>query len=399
VVLGIGFATIPEDGAAHDPVSRVLEFSVSRPRTVVLVFPAGADVRRNDPVLATHPVRYLDAIGVVRDVRVEAGRRVAVLTIFPESDELLRGGATFTLHRAGTGAAWVAKTLLPPERMAAIVGMTREFIRREGKQIADALWPQVRLGLLDLVALYEKQLPAAIVKRKDRIDALLARHREGVIREVLVPAIQEVVVVKAKEAYRPMLERLGKDLWKKLPVWSLGARAVWQEVPGTKDDQVKERFEKYLTKEVQPLVKQYGPEAAKIAREVLKASMKDPRLQAALREVVAVIGADPETNAILKELLGELVVDNERLREVLKNRWEEGLGEAVEQASRRLEPLIRTVVNAVTMNESRDAINPRLARVLRARVMKKDARWILLEGGDGEPFGDDVELAGSVANE
>ena len=142
------------------------------PRTATVGFPAGTDLKLNDPVFVVDPVRYLEKVGLVMDVRTEGDRVVAVITVFPEQPGLLTEGTTATAFTAPSSAAWVVKTLVPKERLDQIAALTRDFVRKEGDRIADMLWPQIRLGLLDLLKLYEKQLPAALAARADLIQAL-----------------------------------------------------------------------------------------------------------------------------------------------------------------------------------------------------------------------------------
>lgn len=391
--------TVPEDGAAHDPAARLVDFAVSGPRIATVRFPTGTDLRRNDPVFVVDPERYLEPVGLVRAVTTDADGVTVELTIFPESPDLLRKDTAATAFVAPWTAGWVVKTLLPKERLDEITWLLNETVREEGKRIADTLWPQMRLALLDILKLYEEQLPAALQARTDRIQALAEKHRDGVVAETLVPAVEAVVLVKAEEKFRPFLEDVGQELWKKLPIWALGARYVWEGVPGTREGQVQSKFEQYMKDDAMPILRARAPEAMALAREVLKDSLDDPRLRDALTTVAKEVSADPEVAALLRDLAEELVVKNERLREVLKKRWDEGLGEAVKQASSRLESVTKRVVDSIALTEDRKAINPRLARVLRARLLKKDRRWVLLTPGEGAPLTGPVTIEGGLGRE
>jgi hypothetical protein len=107
------------------------------------------------------------------------------------------------------------------------------------------------------------------------------------------------------------------------------------------------------------------------------------------------LAADRELSALLRETAKELVLENEQLSGIMKQRWESGLRSAVLDASRRLDPLVREVVNGIVLNQERNGINPRLAQVLRTAVFRKDGRWILLSPGQGELLLDGAILTGS----
>lgn len=391
--------TVPPDGAAHDPAARLVDFAVSGPRVVTVNFPPGAELEQNDPVFVVDAERYLLPAGLVRTVTPRADGVTVELTLFPESPDLLREGVTFTAFLAPWTAGWVMKTLLPKERLDEILWLVNETVREEGKRIADTLWPQVRLALLDVLELYQEQLPAALAAREDRIRALVSKHRSGVVAEAFVPAVEEVVLVKAEEQFRPFLEDVGQELWKELPIWSLGARWVWEGVPGTKEGQVQSKFEQYLKEDAMPILRKRAPEAMAIARQVLKDSIEDPRLKEAIATVAREVAGDPETTALFRDLAEELVVKNQRLREVLAKRWEAGLGEAVKEASSRLESVTKRTVDAIALTKDRQSINPRLARVLRTRLLRKDRRWVLMTPGEGPVLEGPVTLEGVSGRE
>jgi hypothetical protein len=399
IVAIVGAAFLPADGAARETAREVSRYLTSSPRRVEAVLPAGVRLAAGDPVFVDDPDLYLVRVGRVGEVRAGDGEAIALLLVYPEHAGALREGATATAHTVPSTAAWVVRTLVPPERARAIREEAARFLEAEGKAIGDALWPEVRLALLDLLALYREEVPAVLKRHSARIQALAKRHREGVIEEELVPVVEEVVLARARERFRPLLEEAGVELWKALPIWSLGVKYLWEKVPGTPDEQVRKRFEKYLKSDAEPIIRKHAPQAVRIAGEVLRESLKDERVKAAIAEVAETIASDPETGAILRDLLRDLFLENERLPEVLDRRWKAGLGAAVAEAARRFEPLVRRVADSIALTPDRKSINPRLARVLRARVMRKDTRWVLLTAGDGGPIADGARIPGSVGLE
>jgi len=386
-------------GAAHEPAKRVLRFATESPRRLDVEFPAGRGPARGDPVFVTDPRLYLVRVGRVEEVVREGSTEVARLAIYPERSDLLREGAGAICYTMPGTAAWVIGTLLSPEHLKVVQGMIADFISREGEGIKAALWPELRRALMDVLALYEKKLPDVFARQGDRWEDLFRRHRDGVIKEELVPVLKEVSFVLAREKFTPLLDKVGEELWKALPIWSLGFKALWQEVPLTDRDQVRKRFEKYVEEKAAPILNEHSREAMRLGGEVVVESLRDPRVRAALAKVGKAIGSDPTFHGLTEDLWRELVLENPELREVVRRRWEEGLRDAVMAAANRLEPLIRQVVDSVILDESRRAINPRLTRVLRAKVFRKDRRWVRLLPGDGEPLEDGAMIGGSVDRE
>jgi len=378
---------------------RLARFAVTDYRIVEARLPLRADLRRGDPVFVSDPERCLVRVGRVEAVREEDGARIAALAIYPSRSDLLAEGARATAFDVALTAGWVARTLLPEERLAEIRGIVRRFLAEEGDAIGRALWPEAKRALREVVELLGAQLPDALRARSEDWEALWRRHRDGVVKAKLVPVLEEAVLDRAEERLEPLLEEVGEELWRALPVWSLGLRYVWERVPGTEEDQVRERFHEFLEGDAARILARHAPEAGRIAAQVLREAAADERGRKAVGEVARTVAADPRLEALLRDLARELLLENERLRDLVERRWEEGLGDAVGRAAGRLEPVLRRIKDRVALNEGRDGINPRLARVLRAGVLRKDVRWVLLEGGDGAPLADGARIPGGVGRE
>jgi len=319
----------------------------------------------------------------------------ARLSIYPEHAGALRTDTRAESFVVRVGATWVIETLLPPERLKAIREEASPFFEREGSAVREALWPELEKALVDVIAMYEEELPKALAARSADWKFIYERHRDGVVKEDLVPVLEAVVLPIAKERLEPFLTVVGRELWKELPIWSLGVRYLLERVPGTKEDQVEQKFKEYLEQKAAPILTKHAPEAMRIAGEILKETIADPRVREALGKVAQALAADAELSALLRKTADDLVLKNGKLLAILEERWESGLRAAVLDAARRLDPLVREVVNGIVLNRERDGINPRLAQVLRTSVFRKDGRWILLTPGAAEPLTDGATLTGS----
>jgi hypothetical protein len=394
-----GRALLDSEHPARGTAERLLRFAGESPLRVEMLLRDGGSVGVGDPVLTDEPGAYLVQVGRVSHVRREGRTVVATLEIHPERRELIRDGARAEAFTVPSSAAWVARTLLPPARQEKIASMARDFLAEQGTAIRDALWPEVEAGLLDVLAHLEREVPVVLEQQSPRWNALLVRHRDGVVRLRLQPVLQEVVLALARDRFRPLLDRVGEDLWRALPVWSLGWRYVWQSVPFTSEEQVKARFEKYLHEDAAPILAKHAPEAARIAKGVVRETLQDPRVREALSLVLRTIAADPELAALTKDLVDRLLLENEELATVLERRWNGGLKQAVAREAGRLEPLVRKAVDAIVLDDAKTGINPRLSRVLRSRVLMKDGRWVLLTAGTGELLPDGASIPGAVRHD
>jgi hypothetical protein len=394
-----GHAILSDEGAARDPASRVLVFAGERRLQIEVAFPAETDVEIGDPVLVHDPDRYLVQSGHVMNVVTRRDAVVATLTIYPERRDLLREGLRVEVFSVPKSAAWITRTLLPPQRLEKIRLLAVEYLAKHGEKIRSILWPEIRLGLIDVMTHLERALPAALAAQSEQWEGFFLGHREGVLKERLVPVLQEVTLALARKKFDPLIEQVGEELWRALPKWSLGARYVWQKVPFTNRDQVRQRFDEFLKSDAAPILTSHAEEAGRLAGDVIRESLANPKVREALTTVLRTISNDPRLGALAKELLEDLVVGDGNLAEVIRGRWENGLKDAVTGAAASLEPLIQDAVNSVILDETKKGISPRLSRVVRSRVLMKDGRWVLLTGGSGARLARGARVAGTVADD
>ncbi len=371
-------------GAARGPARRLWRYAVTPSLRLRLRLPPGAAIEAGDGVFREDERRFLVRIGTVAAVERTGGGRWVRVVVHPEEAAFLARGVSARAFSVPETAAWVVRTLLPPETLREIRTLAARELAAEGGAIRDLLWPEVRAALGEVLDHLRRALPAAIARRSEGWRSVLARHRRGALASRLFPALEEIVWPLARERFRPLLERVGEELWAKLPMWSLGWRAVAEKLPFTDKEQVKRRFEEYLAKDAAPILRAHAGEAAALAGEVLREALADRRVAEGLGAVLEEMAGDPEVGRLLGELAGEWNRE-EGLGEILRRRWKAGLGEAVSAAVTRLDPLFRRVVDRIALDARGEGINPRLAFVLRARVFGKDRRWLLLvpEGEDG----------------
>ncbi len=394
LLLFVAFAVFSPEGAAHAPAGKLLDYVAKSPRDLTISFPAGTSLSRGDPVFIRDPEKFLLRIGRVEEVTRD-GAVLARVSVYPEYGGLLRTQTRAESFVVRVGANWVIETLLPPDRLREIREEAALFFEREGAAVRRALWPELKIALVDVISMYEEELPKALAARSVEWKSIYERHREGVMKTELAPVLEEVVLPIAKARLEPFLTEVGRELWEELPIWSLGIRYVLERVPGTEEDQVEKKFKEYLDQKAAPILEKHSPEAMRIAGAILKETVDDERVRLALGKVAKELAADEDLSALLRQTANELILENDRLSGILMDRWESGLRAAVLDASRRLDPLVREVVNGIVLNRERNGINPRLAQVLRTAVFRKDGRWVLLTPGTGSPLPDEAVLSGS----
>jgi hypothetical protein len=223
---------------------------------------------------------------------------------------------------------------------------------------------------------------------------VLSRYRDGVFREELLPVLTEVVLPIARERFGPLLDEVGGELWAALPKLSIGWEWVKEWTVGG-PGLVKARFQRFLEEQGEPIIAAHAGEIARAAAEVVRDSFREPRVREALSAAARTALGDPELGSLLGGLLKRLLLENDRLTDLVRRHWEGGLSAAVGDVLARLEPVMSRAVDAIVLDAEQTGINPRLVRVLRARVFRKDGRFVLLAPGEGPLLPDGARLHGS----
>jgi hypothetical protein len=321
----------------------------------------------------------------VKSVSHHEGKTRLEVEVFPEDARRFRSGVQADYFTVPGSAAWIVNTLIPAERVQHIRSLWKEFYLAERDAIAQTLWPVVKESLQEILAFYETEFPRVIHDNRPELDDLVARHRQGAFERDFMPSVRAVVWDFAQKRFEPMLTEVGRELWDRLPVWGLTWRYLYENVPFTRDDHVTERFNRFLTNDALPLMRARSGEVLKLVGEIFRDTVRDPRVAQSLKKVVGEVASDPDTAALIKKLSAELLLKNDRLRALVRERWEKkGLKEAVSAVGNRFEPLVHDAVNSIVLSEDGLKMHPRLSRVLRSRVLKKDGAWVLLAaGGEG----------------
>lgn len=368
---------------------RLYRHSIEGPTRVEVRLPSWAYCPAGTRVVVPDGPTFV-AIGEVSGSRSEPGALVAFADVAPERGDLIGPRATATLLTAPGTAAWITKTLVPPE--------TAERIRKEidvlrathEDDIVRTLRPFLAETVNDAASLLARDFRAALERHRDEIEAILDRYRVETLEEEFVPVFREEVWPTVVDLSRPTLEGIARELWEKLPLWSLGWNWMYGKLPSTPADALEQRFNRFLQDEAVPLLRSRQDELARTAESIVRAISENPAVRDVLRRAAERVANDPDLQALLRHILAEVVTDNAALARLLERRWNDPrVQRAMQGFSARLQPGIDRIINMVLLNESGDGISPHLARVLRTEILRKDTIWIRLDPapGDARPDG------------
>lgn len=381
--------------ALFEPARRLVAYTSQPSCEVDVALPASVDAKVGTLVMTPDATSFLRRVG--RVAAVERDGALLRLALYPAEAETLGDRMRATYFTVPGNAAWVVSTLVPRERLDAVRELWRAFYERERAGIYDTLWPVVKESLEDLFKFYEKEVPRVLDAHRDRLSKLVEKHRSGAFETELLPIVQTVAWDVAQREFTPLVEEIGREIWARLPVWGLTWRFAYQSIPFTGDEHVKKRFEEFLKRDGIPVLQARSAELLEAVARVMKMTLEDPKVSAALRKTAGEVASDPEFLALVRELAADLTVRNDRLRTLLKERWEhKGLKRAVTEVGTRFEPLIKDAINSIVLSPDGKKLNARLSQVLRSRVLKKDEAWVLVEPAGGGPLRSGATIEGRI---
>ena len=370
---------------------RVSDHVVVGPVAYRATFPRSITAKPKNAVMIEHDDGSLVPAGRVVAVTRRDADTLVELEVFPDFDHLVTDDVGLTFHRTSGDVGWVVKTLLPPAKMAKIREMAEAAWMRERTH----LWSGLRPGLVALVDeavwILKDDLPHLLEAHDKQIKALGATVKTRLWQKHLANTVRDEVWPDIVERAQPIVERIGDAILADAPVWDLSVAYVTGRLPFGDSNAVSKKVKTFLEEKAVPIIRRHESEIREVAIEVLEATVTNEKVLAEFEKGLTELGRDPTFRRAISDLLRAWVIDNERIVELLKgiaNRRE--IRRPIDRFLERVDWDIQKMANMVVLNDTGDGINPDLARILRRKLLRADESWILLEGGTGGAFDDDV---------
>ena len=299
----------------------------------------------------------------------------------------LKQGARVRVVEVPQTFAWVVKTLLTDDatvRLAAEWNRTM-YVHRD--EFFALLTPVAQELTTDLEALLTAELPAFLKRHEAQVQKLMSKVEREFAGENLVTLFQQEIWPTAEAKLGPVLERIGGEIWKKVPLWGFSWRFAYERLPLTNDDHFRKAWDAFVDEHVVPTIRTHSQEVVDSIRKVSADALKNPRIAAHLRASFRAVFADPGFQQLAQEFLKESVLDNPRFHALVRKQWNSPhVEQAVNKAGSYLEPMIRRMGDHI-LGTRADGITKEFARVLRAQVLLKDHHRILISrGGTDAPI-------------
>ncbi len=371
--------------AVHaSPASLILESLWSSTESMELEDPTGV-VRVGDAAFARrgstwHEVGYITAVG-----HVDKANNRLTLTMFDRED--FSADATFEVHRNSGRLGDVMATLMPPEKRERLQQKLAAALEAHADAVAHEILPLVAESIQTSVPLIETALGDAVERHEAEIDGLVARYRDEIVRERIVPLVHdEVMPIVRKHGTEPA-EMIGREIWNRASLWRFGWRAIYDKSPLPERELVASEWDRFVEDEVAPIVEAHLDDIAAAVENIVKDLAANKKLRDELSAVVGTIAQDPEARTLLRTIIREAIVDNQQLRQAWVDVWSSPEAKKrLRRTGKRLEPILREIGDEV-MGTREEGIEPGFARVLRNQILSKDRTWITItpggEGGSG----------------
>jgi hypothetical protein len=372
-------------GDAGTVAAGLWRFAARQPPRATVRFPPGTQVLPGDAV-CVRDSRGLREAGQVRSLSDAGDRIEAVVEFFDPDGETPARDARFAAVPNDLAPAWTLEVLLPPERRAHLAAQLNVFAKEHSEEILRTFWPPAELFLRDAAAILEEDLPRILLKRDDQVQKILQKHRDTTFQKEMLPVLKEEAWPRVQERAKPLIEDIGEELWGRLPKWELGWRYVYGQLPFTDSEIMRRRWNRYMEEEAIPVLGEHTDDFLAVVEEVFSDLAANRRVTDSVRKGIGQFIQDPDFAALVREIFLELSSSESRLVASFRERFSspEFAGN-LNRLMESLGPTLEACADRILLDQERGAIHPELARVLRRQIFLKDACWVLLEPGTGEP--------------
>ncbi|MEM7782355.1 MAG: hypothetical protein AAF939_19855 [Planctomycetota bacterium] len=306
----------------------------------------------------------------------------------------IRNGDYLEYHAAPDSTAWVLQTMLHPAKRKEIGDLLLKSFQENQADIVDALKPIVVESLKDASEVIRQDVRAALDQRSDQLNQVGKRFQKELLEREVVPLVKDEIWPLVEEESKPLASKVGKKIWNEVSVFRFGWRYLYDRTPLPEKNLTEREFKRFVDEKAIPIIEDHVSDFIEIQKSIIRKLAQNEKIQASLSASAQKIAQDDEVQQILIDVAHEVFVKNNRLQNVLKQRWNgEEARKAIQLANQRLEPTI-TEIGIRLFGSPDTEITPEFARVLRHRILHKDSRWFVLKKGTSQ----DNKLSQPVPN-
>jgi len=273
---------------------------------------------------------------------------------------------------------FVIQTIFTAEKRAEIAQLIARAYAQHHKEILRHLRPILERSIQQAVATVNQALLRSLERHRGQIDALGQRYRQELVEQELIPLISEEIWPIVYRESQPLAEQIGQELWQQASMWRFGWAYFYDATPLPGRNLLRREFERFVDDHGLPTLQSHVDDFIELQQTILAKVVRNPQVQQTLREAAQTAYQDPEVQNLILSILDDSLVNNDELKQLLRDYWESPQTQQMLRiADERLEPTVARIGELLFGNPN-TAVTPEFARVLRAKVLRKDHRWYLL---------------------
>lgn len=383
VVSGIGrwVAGAPEEHTAVSAVNLYLA-----PGDPIFLKTADGSYRQVGRVRNHFSAALLRPESTVVERMAEVSTKKASIVLYDDAvRRTFPDGYRLEHHTTPTALDWVVKTMVTPERQQQIAQIIAKDWEKHRETIMVQLQPVLEESIARTINAIDAELPAVLNSHRGDFAKLADRYQADVIRKQVVPLVRSEILPIVQEEVRPLATSLGKDLWARVSLWSFTWRYLYDVAPLPEKHAVQSEFDRFMKEEITPALESKSEEFVNVTERILRRISANEKVRSAVRESLRKVATDGELQSIVWNVVQEAVVNNQTLRKSLEEYWTSPeVKQVMGVAASSFEPTARAVGDSIF--GSRDGgITPEFSRVLRAQILMKDRRWLVIVPLPSEP--------------
>ena len=368
---------------APDATRQIAAYIGKQRRTVELEFEDYQLVATGDPVFLPG-LDNVAPIGVVKRLKEPdnnfkglAWVKTAYVSLYGAAPQLSDGDYVM-YHSAPDSTAWVLQTMLPPEKRREITKLIVDSYLDNQEEIVSVLRPVMEESLREASEVVRLELKRSLESREDEFQLIGQRFQKDLVDKEIIPLLQREIWPLVRYECEPLVSQIGQEIWSQVSVFRFGWRYLYDQTPFPDKALTEREFRRFADEKAIPILTSHIDEFVDLQQKILRKIVKNENVKATIARSLKTVATDPEVQYLITEVLQEVLLNNQRLRDVIQQHWQgPEATRALALASERLEPTINEIGISL-FGSPRDKITPEFARVLRHRILHKDSRWLTL---------------------
>jgi hypothetical protein len=287
-------------------------------------------------------------------------------------------GDYFEVHQSSQSMEWIIRTMMPAETRQRIGQLITQAWTEKQEDLIALFKPIIEDSISDASRIIREDLQVAIDNHQEEIDKLSARYQEQLIQKEILPLVRNEIWPIVQEEARPLTEQIGREIWKEVSVWRFGWRYIYDNSPLPEKKLTEKEFNRFVEKSAVPILENHLEDFIAVQEALISRISSNEKVKETVSRSIREVANDAEFRALVTSIFREVLIENERLKQSLNSTWKSPRAQlAMDRANRSLDPVV-TEIGATLFGSTRTAITPQFARVLRSKVLHKDARWLTL---------------------